>query len=190
MQLAVTATPTIQNGAVTSWQLCTPSGCASGPSFPLIDIPTTTNQTSAQVTISINDPTGLITFAAGQNAMSVQAGFTCPGQIGSWNPGSQLSGFTRVSNTQIQFSDANSNMATNPLYFAYKLNFTNTSNPNQTVPFIDPIIRNGGHTTAGLGGPGALTQKDILIDAAIVSFIVALIVAVIVARVVGVRVAH
>jgi hypothetical protein len=140
--IVVTATPAVQNGVVT-WTLCVPAGCSSGPSFPPLEMKQGAAANTIQV--SINDPnqTG-ITFAAGQSAMWVQPGFACPTSAG-WNSGSppQLTGFTRVDNTHIQFSDANSNASGGgPVYFTYRLNFVNSS--GQAVKEIDPIIRNGG----------------------------------------------
>jgi hypothetical protein len=179
--ISLTATPSMQNGQVT-WTLCDTNGkCGNGSgTYPSVDLGQ--NTPAATITITINDPSNLgIVFAPGQNAMWIQpttAG--CP-QSYVWNSQGQIGALTRVSNTQISISDANTNAGM--LSLTYRLNFVNGQ--NQSVASIDPVIKNGGK---GLIHPPS--PNTLLIESALIALVVAFIVSFIVARIVASRVAR
>jgi hypothetical protein len=163
----LTATPSLgQDGQIT-WSLCHSGAKCGGPgNYPGIAV--AKGSPAIPVTVTINDANHLgISFAPGQDAMWVQPGYdNCP-QTYVFDSAGQIPNVTRVSDTQIKFTDLNSN--TSPLHLTYRLNFVDTT--NKPVTAIDPDIRNGGTNLTS-----SFDTTKLLLEAAIVSALVALVV--------------
>ena len=146
MDADLTATPTIENGQVTSWQLCykttaptttatTGNDCGDGKSsspYPKLDFAKNTGDHTIKVDIANGNG---ITFAQ-TNPLWIQENTKPTSPIVS--PTSQInpSQITGAGTTQLKFHDKNSEA----MLLKYQLNFANGNG----VMAIDPDITNGG----------------------------------------------
>lgn len=160
------ATPSKDANGQISWSLCqSGSACGSAGHYPPVVIGK--GDPAAEVTISINDPNHLGVVYA-QNPMWVQPGANnCPQQQ-MFNSSGQIPGVTRVSDTQIKFTDLN----TKPVDLTYSLQFVG-------APALDPDIKNG--------GTNLFDPTTLLIQGAVVAAVVSLVISAIVARIVAIR---
>lgn len=139
MDADLTATPTFENGQVTSWQLCYTKGtapdCGNGKSsspYPKIDFAKGT--TDHHIVISIANGNG-ITFAQ-TNPLWIQPDTKPTGPIVA--PTSQINPakIEGAGTTKLSFQDKN----TEQMMLKYQLNFQG----GQGLMAIDPDIQNGG----------------------------------------------
>jgi len=139
MDADLTATPTFENGQVTSWQLCYTKGtaptCGTGKSsspYPKIDFAKGTSD--HHIVISIANGNG-ITFAQ-SNPLWIQPDTKPTSPIVS--PTSQINPakIEGAGTTKLSFQDKNSEAMT----LKYQLNFQG----GQGLMAIDPDITNGG----------------------------------------------
>jgi len=182
--ISFTATPSMEANGQIAWSYCQTDGaCGTAAGhFPPISLPQQQNGAPATpVTITIAPNNLGITFAPGHDAMWLQQGAgNCP-QSQVWDPGTppQITGFARVSNTQIKFNDVNSKVAD----LTYRLNFVNTN--QQAVTPIDPDIKNGGTNLWG-----GVNTTQLLIASAVVALVVSLIVSLISSYIIAQRTAR
>lgn len=140
MDADLTAKPTIENGQVTSWQLCynkgtAPAACGDGKSsapYPKVDLPKGT--TDHHISITIADGNG-ITFAQ-TNPLWIQRDLKPTSPIVS--PASQIDAakIQGAGTTTLKFQDKN----TEAMTLKYQLNFQGGNGAMS----IDPDIINGG----------------------------------------------
>ena len=144
MDADLTATPTVENGQVTSWQLCYKSGstataastqCGDGKSsapYPKVDLAKNTGDHT--IKIDIANGNGIV-FAQ-TNPLWIQENTKPTSPIVS--PTSQInpSQITGAGTTSLKFHDKNSDA----MLLKYQLNFSGGNG----LMAIDPDIQNGG----------------------------------------------